>query len=86
MSSEEASPPDPPEPLRLLAHYPAQLRWEVEAAVLTTRSEGGPSSINVFAIAAAEHYLGVLARRFNDGQPFDVELGRRSVGRRKGRS
>jgi len=86
MPPDEATPPDPPEPMKVLARYPVQLRWEMEAAVLTTRSEGGPSSINVFQIAAAEHYLGVLARRFNDGQPFEVELGRQSVGRRKGRS
>jgi hypothetical protein len=86
MSPDEATPPDPLEPMKVLARYPAQLRWQMEAAVLTTRSEGGPSSINVFQIAAAEHYLGVLARRFNDGEPFDIELGRQSVGRRRGRS
>jgi hypothetical protein len=86
MPLDEVTPPDPPEPMKVLARYPAQLRWEMEAAVLTTRSDGGPSSINVFQIEAAEHYLGVLARRFNDGQPFDVEVGRQSVGRRKGRS
>jgi hypothetical protein len=86
MSSPEAPPPSPTEPMKVLGRYPADLRWRMETAVLATRAAGGPSSVNAFQIEAAEHYLSVLATRHNGGEPFDAEAGKQSVGRRKGRA
>lgn len=85
MTQTPGTPPDPNREVQVLMRMTARLRWEIEAAVLSTREHGGPPSVNTFLTEAAEHYLGVLAQRHHGGEPFDVDLGRASVGRRKGR-
>ena len=77
--------PDPDKEMKVLFRPSARLRWEIEAAVLSTRADGGPASVNTFLIEAAEHYIGVLARRYNGAEPFDIGLGATSVGRRRGK-